>query len=94
MSKKKRDAKAEGRAKRTLEVATTEVQECRKDMAEVFLGKWAPRGVTPVNGAIALCLQFAIVVRRVGASKEEIHAMLDEVLVSADEEIERFNGDG
>tara|TARA_R110002051_G_scaffold221804_4_gene285403 strand:+ start:542 stop:832 length:291 start_codon:yes stop_codon:yes gene_type:complete len=73
--------------KKTEAIREDEVQACREDIYGVYLDKWAQREVQPVNGAIALCLCFASIARRTGASVDEVHKMLDEAIKHADDEI-------
>jgi ABC-type antimicrobial peptide transport system ATPase subunit len=73
--------------KKAWAIREDEIQACREDICGVFRDKWAERGVEPVSGAIALCLCFASIARRTGASKDEVHKMLDEAIKHADGEI-------
>lgn len=81
---KKRKKNEEG-----VEAATKEIQACREDIADMFLDEWSPRGVKPVNGCIALCMQFVVVTRRIGANREQIHTMLEEVIDNIDASMSR-----
>jgi len=67
-----------------VKAALKEIGACREDIADMFMKKWAKRGVNPFNGCIALAHQLGVVTRLLGMSRADVRGMLDSTIDSAD----------
>jgi ribosomal protein S14 len=76
---KKRNLGKEG-----VKAALKEINACREDMADMFMKKWAKRGVDPINGCIAMAHQLGVVTRLLGMSRADIREMVNSTIDSAD----------
>ena len=79
--------------KEGVNAALKEINACREDMADMFMKKWAKRGVDPFNGCIAIAHQLGVITRLLGMSRSDIREMVDSTIDSADATIGSVNVD-